>query len=178
MPHPDFLLHPVRMRVIQLLLGTPELTTAQIREQLPDIPIATLYRHIAELVAAELLVTVREQKVRGATEKTYQLTPELTGLDAQAVAAMSPADLQAAFGLFSAGLSADLKRYLAQENLNPLEDGLTFAQVTLRATPEQFQQLLSDWTAALDTLRQQQPAPGQQTRTIATVAIPLTEPNP
>lgn len=164
------------MRVIQLLVGTPELTTAQIRERLPDIPIATLYRHMAELVAAELLVVVHEQKIRGATEKTYRLALELTQLDAEAVAAMSPADLQAAFSLFSAGLSAELERYLQRGKPDPVTDGLTFAQITVQATPEQFHRLLSDWHAALEVLRRQEPAPNQQARIIATIALPTGEP--
>lgn len=175
MPQADFLLHPVRMRIIQTLLSEPELTTAQLRERLPDIAIATLYRHISELVAAELLIPVREERVRGATEKTYRLALELAQLDERAAAAMSAEDWQAAFGLFCAGLSADLSRYLNQGPFSPLEDGLTFAQVVIYASDTEYQALMKRWQTDLHTLMQQEPMPERQRRIVATIVLPIAK---
>src|SRR3954469_20006775 len=69
----DLLLHPVRLRIVQAFLGERALTTAQLREELPDVPPASLYRHIALLVGADVLSVVSERRVRGATERTYTL---------------------------------------------------------------------------------------------------------
>lgn len=176
MPQADFLLHPVRMRIIQTLLSEAELTTAQLRQRMPDVPVATLYRHIAELVTGHLLQIVREEKIRGTSERTYRLALELAQLDAQTVAAMSAEELQAAFGLFSAGLSADLGRYLQQPDLRPLEDGLTFAQMAVYASAEQYQQLLTTWQTALQDLMDQGPAPDRQRRILATIMVPVPRP--
>lgn len=173
MSQADFLLHPVRMRIIQTLLSEAELTTTQLRERLPDIPVATLYRHMAELTGSKLLEVVREEKVRGTAERTYRLALELAQLDAQTVAAMSAEELQAAFGLFSAGLSADLGRYLQQERISPLEDGLTFAQVAVYASAEQYQELMTTWQTSLQALMGQGPAPKRQKRVVATIVLPV-----
>lgn len=164
------------MRIIQTLLSEDELTTAQLRERMPDVPVATLYRHIAELVTGNLLQIVREEKIRGTSERTYRLALELAQLDAQTVAAMSSEELQAAFGLFSAGLSADLGRYLQQPDLRPLEDGLTFAQIAVYASPEQYQQLMTTWQTALQGLMTQGPAPDRQRRILATIMVPVPQP--
>ena len=51
----ELVLHPVRLRIVQAFLGTPSLTTAQLRERLPDVPAATLYRQVATLVEGGLL---------------------------------------------------------------------------------------------------------------------------
>ena len=48
----DVLLHPVRMRILQALFDADPLTTAQLRERLPDIAPATMYRQIAVLAEA------------------------------------------------------------------------------------------------------------------------------
>ena len=163
------------MRIIQTFLSEDELTTAQVRERLPDVPVATLYRHVAELVTGNLLQIAREEKIRGTSARTYRLALELAQLDAQTVAAMSAEELQAAFGLFSAGLSADLGRYLQQPHLNPLDDGLTFAQIAVYASSEQYQQLMTTWHAALEALMKQGPAPDRQRRILATIMVPVPQ---
>ncbi len=61
----DVLLHPVRMRILQALFDTDPMTTGQLRERLPDIPPATMYRHIAVLVDAGVLEVGDERRVRG-----------------------------------------------------------------------------------------------------------------
>ena len=44
----DLLLHPVRLRIVQALVGSP-MTPLHLKEQLGDVPQATLYRHLSQL---------------------------------------------------------------------------------------------------------------------------------
>ena len=69
----DLLLHPVRLRIVQAFLGDRALTTTELRAELPDVPAASLYRHVARLVDAGALGVVSERRVRGALERTYIL---------------------------------------------------------------------------------------------------------
>jgi DNA-binding transcriptional ArsR family regulator len=69
----DLLLHPVRLRIIQAFLGDRALTTTQLRDELGDVPPASLYRHVANLVDAGVLTVVSERRVRGAVERGYVL---------------------------------------------------------------------------------------------------------
>src|SRR3712207_1545009 len=69
----DLLLHPVRLRVVQALLGGRALTTGELHTELPDVPAATLYRHVGVLADAGVLEVVAERRVRGSTERTYRL---------------------------------------------------------------------------------------------------------
>ena len=86
----DLLLHPVRMRIVQALLGDRELTTAQLQGELPDVPAATLYRQVAALLNGGALEVTNERRVRGTYERTYRLRPENTHIGPEDAAAMTP----------------------------------------------------------------------------------------
>ncbi|MBF9017719.1 MULTISPECIES: helix-turn-helix domain-containing protein [unclassified Oceanispirochaeta] len=68
----DLVLHPVRLRIISLLSAL-ELTAGQIAAKLPDVPQATLYRHLKSLENASLINVVDSHPVRGTVEKIYGL---------------------------------------------------------------------------------------------------------
>src|SRR5215831_1697445 len=61
----DLLLHPVRLRILQTFLGDRTLTTSDLQAELPDVPPASLYRHVGKLVDAGVLAVVSERRVRG-----------------------------------------------------------------------------------------------------------------
>jgi hypothetical protein len=69
----DLLLHPVRLRIVKAFLGDRALTTRQLACELPDVPAASVYRHVGRLAEAEVLHVVAERRVRGITERTYML---------------------------------------------------------------------------------------------------------
>jgi len=71
------LLNPVRIRIIQELGGKEKATTKELASILNDIPQASLYRHIANLVKNKLVTVVEEHQVRGITEKVYSISPNL-----------------------------------------------------------------------------------------------------
>ncbi len=83
----DLLLHPVRLRVVQVLLGDRVLTTGELHEELPDVPAATLYRHVGLLADAGVLAIVSERKVRGAAERRYRLVPAAASADPRGMSA-------------------------------------------------------------------------------------------
>ena len=60
----DMMLHPVRLRILLTLVGN-RLTAQDLAQALPEIPQATLYRHIHHLVGAGLLSIDETRSVRG-----------------------------------------------------------------------------------------------------------------
>lgn len=68
----DLVIHPVRLRIISAL-GNKKMTPGEIAEQLPDVPQATLYRHIKRLELGGIIGVAETHHVRGTLEKVYSL---------------------------------------------------------------------------------------------------------
>ena len=66
-----------RQRIMQVIMIKKEATSAEIGEELPDIPRASLYRHIKVLLDAEIIVVVKEESKRGSIEKTYAIATKM-----------------------------------------------------------------------------------------------------
>jgi DNA-binding transcriptional ArsR family regulator len=66
----DLINHPVRSRILAALLGR-NLTTQQIADLLPDVPLPSIYRHVRTLADAGVLETAEEVRVNGALTKVY-----------------------------------------------------------------------------------------------------------
>lgn len=143
----ELLLHPIRWRVIQALMGR-ELTTSDLKERLADVAVTTLYRQVAILADAGLLRVVAERQVRGAVERTYALDTEQPSVGK--AGDLSRDELRSAFAGFSAGLVADVERYLARDRIDPEADKISFTQAALYLSDAELAQL---GTAMGDLLR-------------------------
>lgn len=132
-PIADVVLNPVRLRIVQQL-GGRERTTAQLREALPDVPQATLYRHVAALVEVGVVEIVSERRVRGAVERTLALGERMAVVDHAELRTMSDARLRSAFLTFLGEVAGDFDRFLDSDDA-PLRDfvGFTRAQLYVNA---------------------------------------------
>lgn len=165
----DLLLHPVRLRILQAMLDGHPSTTAQLRERLPDIAPATMYRHVAALAAAGVLEVVEERQVRGTVERTYRVHWDRAEIDGRA--AMTPDDHRRAFTAFTGGLLADFDRYLTGEPADPAADGVTYRQAALWLTDEEMAELIDELRTAI-TARRTNHQDGRTRRMISVVAMP------
>lgn len=95
----EIVAHPVRLRVLQAV-GGRDLTTAQLRELMTDVPQATLYRHIAALVDAGVLAVASERRVRGTVERTYTLGEQMAHVERAELATLSDEQIRASFLAF------------------------------------------------------------------------------
>jgi DNA-binding transcriptional ArsR family regulator len=172
------LLHPVRLRIVQVLAGDRRLTARQIAEAEPDIPHATLYRHLQQLVAGGLLTVVDERPVRNMLEKVYALVAPVQA-DPAATVQIPPADLLRLFTAFVALLLSDFRRYLARQDEAPLDfrrDGVTFWQYVVALSVEEAWQVDRALKAALQPYLTR-PAEAAQGRHLVTFTMmPAVEP--
>ncbi|MGY2001619.1 helix-turn-helix domain-containing protein [Blastococcus sp. SYSU DS1024] len=171
----DLLLHPVRLRVVQAFLGGRTLTTGEVRSALPDVPVASLYRHVGVLADAGVLEVVGERKVRGAAERSYRLVPAAAEVSADDLAAMTGEDHRRAFTTFVASLLADFDRYLARGEPDLVRDGVGYRQVGLWLTDAEFGELLSDLRGVLQARLANRPGDGRRRRLVGLVNLPGDE---
>ncbi|MEJ3658049.1 helix-turn-helix domain-containing protein [Actinomycetes bacterium KLBMP 9759] len=164
----DLLHHPVRWRIVQSLVGRP-LTTGQLAELLPDVPTTTLYRHVATLVRAGVMLVTDERRVRGTVERTYALNTAAADADNDGV---DRDRLRAMFTVFMAGLAADFDRYLDRDDLDPMADGVGMRQAALWLSDAEFAELQVKLQEALAPFVEHQPEDGRVRRILSTVVIP------
>jgi DNA-binding transcriptional ArsR family regulator len=171
----DLLLHPVRLRILRTFLDGHPATTAQLRERLPDIPAATMYRHVAALAGAGVLEVLDEKRVRGAVERTYRVSWRHAELDPATRATMTPDDHRRAFTAFAGGLLADFDRYLTGEPADPTADGVTYQQAALWLTDAEMTELLDELRTAVTSRLGREPTGDRTRRMVSLVAMPSAE---
>ena len=172
----DLLLHPVRLRIVQAFLGDRALTTTQLSAELSDVPAASLYRHVARLVAAGVLQVVAQRRVRGAVERTYVLRLAAARIGPDEIEAMSADDYRQMFMAYAAGLLADFDRYLQRPEVDLVRDGVAFAIEGLWLDDAEFAELMRDLYRVLQPRRANAPKPGRRRRLLASVLLPGDEP--
>lgn len=174
----DLLLHPVRLRIVQAFLGDRALTTTQLGAELSDVPAASLYRHVARLVAAGVLQVVAQRRVRGAVERTYVLRLAAARIGPAEIEAMSADDYRQMFMAYAAGLLADFDRYLQRPEVDLVKDGVAFGIEGLWLDDAEFAELMRDLYRVLQPRRANAPKPGRRRRLLASVLLPADEPAP
>lgn len=167
----DILLHPVRLRIVLATAGD-EVTTADIARRLPDIPQATLYRHIATLTEAGILDVVSERQARGAIEKTYRVNTAHASVNADEAGEMSPDEHLQAFTTFAGILIETYGRYLNTPGAAPATDGVSFRQARLWLTESELNGLVSDVSTALAGYLDFEKTPERTPRLLSTILMP------
>ena len=79
----EIAMNPARQRIFQYFLLHETGTVKEIRKALPDIPSASLYRHIKILADSSILMVVGENRIRGTVHSVYhkigRIPPFLVG---------------------------------------------------------------------------------------------------
>ncbi|WP_326954304.1 MULTISPECIES: helix-turn-helix domain-containing protein [unclassified Amycolatopsis] len=167
----DLLLHPVRMRILQALFDADPLTTAQLRERIPDVAPATMYRQIAVLAEAGVLEVAQERRVRGTIERSYRVRKEEAVVDPEARAAMSKEDHLRSYTTFAASLLGDFDRYLAHPDADPHADGVVYRQAAVWLTEEEFAVMVEEIEKAVVS-RFENVREGRIRRVVSLVVVP------
>jgi DNA-binding transcriptional ArsR family regulator len=182
MPPAELVLHPVRLRIVQAFVDDRALTTGDLRCELPDVPVASLYRHVTALSAGGVLEVVGERKVRGAVERTYRLADLSAGEPGDRVDDSSGGAERdrCSFATFVAGLLGDFDRYLDDCKDDQRDGGAAagdlagYQQVVLSLTDEELLAMLTEWREVLSRRIDLPPSPGRTTRLLTTVLLPTS----
>lgn len=170
----ELALHPVRIRILSATAGSRR-TASELAGLLPDVPQATLYRQIATLAKAGLLVVVEERKVGGATERVYTLPEGGVTPAAEALAAASPEEHARFFTAFVSSLLSEFSRYLAREHIDLVADGVGYQQLVLHLDDEEFARFAQGFAELVRPLLAIEPGEGRTPRLLATILLPLTK---
>jgi hypothetical protein len=143
--------------------------------ELPDVPPATLYRHVAVLSEAGVLAVVGERRVRGAAERSYRLVTEAASVGATDAAGMSVDEHRRAFATFVTALLADFDRYADAApgpEFDPAADGVGYRQVALWLDDEEFTGLVTELREVLAARLAFEPDGVRRRRIVSQVFLP------
>lgn len=162
----------MRLRIVQALLGDRTLTTAQLAEELDDVPPGSLYRQIALLTKADVLRVVSERRVRGTVERLYALRVEATRIGPSELATMTTQEHANMFRAFVAGLLADYDRYLASGTPDLIRDGVSYSIAGLWLSDAEFAEFARDLQVVFQSRLGNGPRDGRQRRIVANIFMP------
>ena len=173
----DVILHPVRLRILLTLAGH-RLTAQDLAQALPEVPQATLYRHIHHLADAGLLSIDETRSVRGGiVEHVYALKQEHVRLTAEDVASLSREDHLRFFTIFFTSVLHDFERYLQQEQIDVARD-VRYHQGTLYLSDDELQDLMQKLTTIIQGYQNTPPDPSRRRRLLTSIIMPAGEVTP
>ena len=131
----EVVMNPVRQRIFQYLLIHETGTVKEIRKALPDVPSASLYRHMKILTENPILMVVGENRIRGTVESIYSLNKSALEIDDADGVAVQTALL---------GICASFAKYFSGDHVDPKKDMLLMTTCTLTLNDEEFMNFLSE----------------------------------
>lgn len=174
----DLLLHPVRLRILQAFLGDRSLTTSRLQAELPDVPPASLYRHVARLVGGGVLTVVDERRVRGALERTYALQTSEATVKPEDLADLSADDHRRMFFTFLAGIIRDFELYLERGDIDLIRDGVSYRLAGMWLTAAEARKLTRDLNEILVPATRNSPKRGRKRWYLGSIVLPAPEQPP
>jgi hypothetical protein len=168
-PLADLLLHPVRWRILQRVTGR-EVTTTDLRRDLPDIPPATLYRHVAALIDAGYLLVVREKRVRGTTERTLAVNDAAGRIDDTEARAMTVEQHQQAFLMLLTRLAEQFDQVVGRGELYSRMSQFNYSQLAVYVDDDDAAAISEGLLALLQPYLSQ--APGKSRVTLSFISLP------
>ena len=158
-------MNSTRQRIIQVIMLKKEATSAEIGEELQDIPRASLYRHIKVLLDAKIITVVKEEFKRGSVEKTYAIAPQMpydnTNEEYNSL-------IQSAL----MGLQGDFYRYFNGDNPDPQRDLLTVGTASLMMSDEEMMEFIKAYGNLLQKYMSNKPVEGRKLRKVTLVISP------
>lgn len=162
----EIVINPVRQRIFQYFLLHETGTVKEIRKALPDIPSASLYRHIKILADCSILMVVGENRIRGTVESVYQLNKDAMATEDETGNAVQMSLLS---------ICASFAKYFSTGNADPQKDMLLFTNCTLLLTDEEFSKYLSEINQVTVKYMKQASSESSKPRRITLISAPTNE---
>ena len=162
----EVVMNPVRQRIFQYFLLHETGTVKEIKKALPDVPNASLYRHIKILADHAILMVVDENRIRGTVESVYQLNKEALAVEDESGNAVQMSLLR---------ICASFARYFADGHADPKKDMLLLTNCTLLLTDEEFSSFLCEINEIALKYMKAEPTESSKTRQITLISAPINE---
>lgn len=162
----EIVMNPVRQRIFQYFLLHETGTVKELRKALPDIPSASLYRHIRILADRSILTVVGENRIRGTVESVYRLNKDAMATEDETGNAVQMSLLS---------ICASFAKYFSTDNADPQKDMLLFTNCTLLLTDQEFSEYLSEINQVTVKYMKEAASASSKMRRITFISAPANE---
>ena len=162
----EIVMNPVRQRIFQYFLLHETGTVKELRKALPDVPGASLYRHIRILADSSILTVVGENRIRGTVESVYQLNKDAMATEDENGNAVQMSLLS---------ICASFAKYFSTSHADPQKDMLLFTNCTLLLTDQEFSEYLSEINQVTVKYMKQETSESSKLRRITLISAPTNE---
>lgn len=169
------ILNPVRMRIIQMLIKNDTATVQQIAKDLPDIPQASLYRHLNKLVNSKIISVVQENKIRGTFEKVYKLERNPYTAIGDKLDSGNKGEQFDFFYNFLMALLGDFEEYMSWDKADLQRDGAIFRSAAMYMDDEEYLKFINELKNIFNKVKDNEPSEKRKLRKITTISIPCID---
>ncbi len=162
----EIVMNPVRQRIFQYFLLHETGTVKEIRKALPDIPSASLYRHVKILADSSILMVVGENRIRGTVESVYRLNQDAMTTEDETGNAVQMSLLS---------ICASFAKYFSTGHAEPQRDMLLLTNCTLLLTDQEFSEYLSEINQVTVKYMKEENSEGSKMRRITLISAPVNE---
>lgn len=157
-----FSMKPVSQRILTAVYSAGTITTKSLAEVLSDIPQASLYRYVRELIKVGALEVVSEEQKRGDFERTIKLAKAPEGsIDEIDTALMC--------------IKGSFTRYFEKDSADPYKDLLTISGVHLVLSDEEFSSLLAQINKLIEANMNKEINKNRKNRELYIISAPVEE---
>ena len=167
--------HPHKLQIVQLVQDRGQCTARELQELIPDLPQATLYWMLKNLVDQGLLEICQEIKVRAVLQKVYQISQEWIQLQNTMLQENDAETYYKMFQSFVMKLSGEFDAYARRDHVDIARDGSGFSAVTLYASTEELQEIGAKINDIVREYLQPKEDTNQKPHIFATILTPPQE---
>jgi len=171
----EVLRNPIRIRIMNAVADGREFTAATLMRSLPDVTRPTLYRQLAVLLDAGVLVVHREERRRGGVERTYLFRPGGAVMPRTEMAALTVDDHQSLFAAAMSVLSSGFQHYLRSAGAEPYVDNVSYVQLPVWLTDEERAHLVTRLEAVLESVSSNAPDVGRRKYLLSPIFFPTPD---
>lgn len=151
------MMHPLRIRIIQELAIKKHATTKELIHACGDIPQATLYRHLKELLHHDLIKVTQENQINGIIEKVYTINSDKQPFSKD-ISQLTVDDLSSIFNQFMISLLTDFKTYIDHEDgIKHLQTEFGLVSASLFLSDQELIAMLTKINTVISSYLQNEP---------------------
>ena len=164
------IMNPVRIKIIQELSMKGTATTKEIASACGEIPQATLYRHLSNLMKNGVITVLSENRIRGTLEKVYAIKENPSQTINNKLETLTKDDLSDLFIQFIVSLLTDYNACMSQEIvMKELGSWIGFRSCSLLLTNEELLEMLIEVNKIIIERLANKAAPNRKLRKFSTI---------